>query len=48
LIVLLYLSGLFKIVTLNDNLIYPNLFYFILYLCTLEIIPILYLIQELV
>ena len=48
LVVILYLTGLFKVATLNDNLIISNLFYFILYLCTLEFVPILYLIYKLV
>ena len=47
-IVILYIIGLYKTVRLNDNLVIPNMFYFILYLCTLEIMPILFIINELV
>ena len=47
-IVILYIIGLYKTVRLNDNLVLPNMFYFILYLCTLEIVPILFIINELV
>ena len=47
-IVILYIIGLYKTVRLNDNLVLPNMFYFILYLCTLEILPILFIINELV
>ena len=47
-IVILYSVGLYKVVRLNDNLVLPNMFYFILYLCTLEIMPILFIINELV
>ena len=35
--VLLYITGLFKFVQLNLNLLLSNFFYFILYICTLEI-----------
>lgn len=38
-VISLYLIGLYKVIRLNDNLILSNMFYFILYLCTLEIIP---------
>jgi len=40
-VMLLYFYG--KIVLQNQKLIFHNLFYFILYLCTLEIIPLVYL-----
>ena len=40
LVISLYLVGLYKVIRLNDNLILSNMFYFILYLCTLEIVPI--------
>ena len=43
----LYLIGVYKVIRLNDNLILSNIFYFILYLCTLEIVPILFFINEL-
>ena len=48
LVISLYLVGLYKVIRLNDNLILSNMFYFILYLCTLEIIPILFFINELI
>ena len=35
--VILYITGLFKFVQLNLNLLLSNFFYFILYICTLEI-----------
>jgi hypothetical protein len=44
----LYLIGIYKVIRLNDNLILPNMFYFILYLCTLEIVPVLFFINELI
>ena len=47
-IISLYLIGLYKVIRLNDNLILSNMFYFILYLCTLEIVPILFFINELI
>ena len=47
-IVILYTIGLYKAVRLNDNLVLPNMFYFILYLCTLEILPILFIINKIV
>ena len=40
-VVLLFFYG--KLVLQNQKLIFRNLFYFILYLCTLEIIPLVYL-----
>ena len=43
-----YLVGLYKVIRLNDNLILSNMFYFILYLCTLEIVPVLFFINELI
>ena len=48
LVISLYLVGLYKVIRLNDNLILSNMFYFILYLCTLEIVPILFIINELI
>ena len=48
LVISLYLVGLYKVIRLNDNLILSNMFYFILYLCTLEIVPILFFINELI
>ena len=48
LVISLYLAGLYKVIRLNDNLILSNMFYFILYLCTLEIVPILFFINELI
>ena len=45
-VILLYLIGLYKVIRLNDNLILSNMFYFILYLCTLEIVPILFFLNE--
>ena len=48
LVISLYLVGLYKVMRLNDNLILSNMFYFILYLCTLEIVPILFFINELI
>ena len=48
LVISLYLIGLYKVIRLNDNLILSNMFYFILYLCTLEIVPILFFINELI
>ena len=48
LVISLYLIGLYKVIRLNDNLILSNMFYFILYLCTLEIVPILFIINELI
>jgi len=45
-VISLYLIGLYKVIRLNDNLILSNMFYFILYLCTLEIVPILFFINE--
>ena len=47
-VISLYLIGLYKVIRLNDNLILSNMFYFILYLCTLEIVPILFFINELI
>ena len=47
-VISLYLVGLYKVIRLNDNLILSNMFYFILYLCTLEIVPILFIINELI
>jgi len=47
-ILLLYLVGLYKVIRLNDNLLLPNIFYFILYLCSLEIVPILFFINNLI
>ena len=47
-VILLYLVGLYKVIILNDKLILSNMFYFILYLCTLEIVPILFFINELI
>ena len=47
-VISLYLIGLYKVIRLNDNLILSNMFYFILYLCTLEIVPILFIINELI
>ena len=47
-IISLYVVGLYKVIRLNDNLILSNMFYFILYLCTLEIVPILFIINELI
>ncbi|MDB9712213.1 DUF4271 domain-containing protein [Flavobacteriaceae bacterium] len=47
-VISLYLIGIYKVITLNDNLILSNMFYFILYLCTLEIVPILFIINELI
>ena len=47
-VISLYVVGLYKVIRLNDNLILSNMFYFILYLCTLEILPILFIINELV
>ena len=46
-VILLYLVGLYKVIILNYHLILSNMFYFILYLCTLEIVPILFFINEL-
>ena len=40
-VMLLYFYG--KLLAQNQKLIFRNLFYFILYLCTLEIIPLVYL-----
>jgi len=48
LVISLYVVGLYKVIRLNDNLILSNMFYFILYLCTLEIVPILFIINELI
>ena len=48
LVISLYLVGLYKVIRLNDNSILSNMFYFILYLCTLEIVPILFFINELI
>ena len=48
LVISLYLVGLYKVIRLNDNLILSNMFYFILYLCTLEIVPFLFFINELI
>ena len=48
LVISLYLVGLYKVIRLNDNLILSIMFYFILYLCTLEIVPILFFINELI
>ena len=45
-VISLYLIGLYKVIRLNDNLILSNMFYFILYLCTLEIVPILFFLNE--
>ena len=45
-VISLYLLGLYKVIRLNDNLILSNMFYFILYLCTLEIVPILFFLNE--
>jgi len=45
-VISLYLLGLYKVIRLNDNLILSNMFYFILYLCTLEIAPILFFLNE--
>ena len=47
-VILLYLVGLYKVILLNYHLILSNMFYFILYLCTLEIVPILFFINELI
>ena len=47
-VILLYLVGLYKVIRLNDNLILSNMFYFILYLCTLEIIPILFFVNKII
>ena len=47
-VISLYLIGLYKVIRLNDNLILSNMFYFILYLCNLEIVPILFFINELI
>lgn len=47
-VISLYVVGLYKVIRLNDNLILSNMFYFILYLCTLEIVPILFFINELI
>jgi len=47
-VISLYVVGLYKVIRLNDNLILSNMFYFILYLCTLEIVPILFIINELI
>lgn len=47
-VISLYLIGFYKVIRLNDNLILSNMFYFILYLCTLEIVPILFFINELI
>ena len=47
-VILLYLVGLYKVIILNYHLILSNMFYFILYLCTLEIVPILFFINELI
>ncbi len=47
-VISLYLVGLYKVIILNDKLILSNMFYFILYLCTLEIVPILFFINELI
>ena len=44
----LYLIGVYKAIRLNDKLILSNMFYFILYLCTLEIVPFLFFINELI
>ena len=44
----LYIIGVYKVIRLNDNLILSNMFYFILYLCTLEIVPILFFINEII
>jgi hypothetical protein len=44
----LYLIGIYKVIRLNDKLILSNMFYFILYLCTLEIVPFLFFINELI
>jgi len=48
LVISLYSVGLYKVIRLNDNLILSNMFYFILYLCALEIVPILFFINELI
>ena len=47
-VISLYGVGLYKVIRLNDNLILSNMFYFILYLCTLEIVPILFIVNELI
>ena len=47
-VISLYLIGLYKVIRLNDNLILSNMFYFILYLCTLEIVPILFFLNEVI
>ena len=44
----LYIVAIYKVIRLNDKLILSNMFYFILYLCTLEIVPILFFINELI
>ena len=47
-VISLYVVGLYKVIRLNDNLILSNMFYFILYLCTLEIVPILFFLNEVI